>query len=307
MSAPSQTPTPLQIGLVLFPRVTQLDFTGPLQVFSSLPGAKVHLIWKRIEPVTSDSVLTLTPTTTFADSPQLDVICVPGGLGTDDMINDEEMLAFLRQQAPGAKYITSVCTGSLVLGAAGLLRGYRATTHWTAMDFLKAFGAIPTKTRVCVDRNRVTGGGVTAGIDFALTLVSLLHDQKTAEAIQLRLEYNPAPPFNSGSPDTAPPEVLAFMKDRIAAAQIRRGRDDRPRRRAADVTLPAPSCPEGGHPVITDVRGNREATEYWIVRSSAQLRTRRTMTKNQHTISPRHRKRPPGFPDDLSCLTTAPH
>ena len=138
MSAPSQTPTPLQIGIVLFPRVTQLDFTGPLQVFSSVPGAKVHLIWKRIEPVTSDSVMVLTPTTTFADCPQLDVICVPGGFGTDDMINDEEMLAFLRQQAHGAKYITSVCTGSLVLGAAGLLKGYRATTHWTAMDFLSA-------------------------------------------------------------------------------------------------------------------------------------------------------------------------
>ena len=136
MSAPSQTSTPLQIGLLVFPRVTQLDFTGPLQVFSSVPGAKVHLIWKRIEPVPSNSVLTLTPTTTFADCPQLDVICVPGGLGTDDMINDEEMLAFLRKQAEGAKYVTSVCTGSLVLGAAGLLKGYRAATHWTAMDFL---------------------------------------------------------------------------------------------------------------------------------------------------------------------------
>ena len=212
---------PLQIGLVLFPRVTQLDFTGPLQVFSSVPGAKVHLIWKRIEPVPSDSVLVLTPTTTFADCPQLDVICVPGG-GTDDMVNDEEMLAFLRKQAEGAKFITSVCTGSLVLGAAGLLRGYRAATHWSAMDFLAAFGAVPTKTRVCIDRNRVTGGGVTAGIDFALTLVSLLLDRRAAEAIQLRLEYNPTPPFNSGSPDTAPPEVLAFMKDKIAPAQIRR-------------------------------------------------------------------------------------
>ena len=127
---------PLQIGLVLFPKVTQLDFTGPLQVFSSVPGAKVHLIWKRIEPVPSNSVLTLTPTTTFADCPQLDVICVPGGFGTDDMVNDEEMLAFLRKQAEGAKYVTSVCTGSLVLGAAGLLKGYRAATHWTAMDFL---------------------------------------------------------------------------------------------------------------------------------------------------------------------------
>ena len=236
MSAPSPTPTPLQIGLVLFPKVTQLDFTGPLQVFSSLPGAKVHLIWKRIEPVTSDSVLVLTPTTTFADCPQLDVICVPGGFGTDDMINDEEMLAFLRQQAAGAKYITSVCTGSLVLGAAGLLKGYRAATHWTAMDFLSAFGAIPTKTRVCVDRNRVTGGGVTAGIDFALTLVSLLHDQKTAEAIQLRLEYNPgaAVQFRLARHRAAGSPRLHERQDCAGANPPRR--DDRPRRRAAGVS-----------------------------------------------------------------------
>src|SRR6266576_6453845 len=216
-------PEPLQIGLLIFPKVTQLDLNGPVQVFSSVPGAKVHLIWKRIEPVTSDSVLTLTPTITFADCPQLDVICVPGGFGTDEMVNDEEVLDFLRQQAKGAKYITSVCTGSLVLGAAGLLQGYRATTHWSAMDNLAPFGATPAKTRVCVDRNRVTGGGVTAGIDFALTLVSLLVDRQTAEAIQLRLEYNPAPPFNAGSPNTAPPEVLAFMKAKIAPFQQRRG------------------------------------------------------------------------------------
>jgi len=215
-------PEPLQIGLLIFPKVTQLDLNGPVQVFSSVPGAKVHLIWKRIEPVTSDSVLTLTPTITFADCPQLDVICVPGGFGTDEMVNDEEVLGFLRQQAKGAKYITSVCTGSLVLGAAGLLQGYRATTHWLAMDNLAPFGATPAKTRVCVDRNRVTGG-VTAGIDFALTLVSIMVDRQTAEAIQLRLEYNPAPPFNAGSPDTAPPEVLALMKERYAASQARRG------------------------------------------------------------------------------------
>ena len=213
---------PLQIGLLVFPKVTQLDLTGPLQVFASLPGAQVHLIWKRIGPVPSDSVLTLTPTVSFADCPQLDVICVPGGAGTDDMINDAEMLEFLRRQAAGAKYITSVCTGSLVLGAAGLLRGYRATTHWSAMDHLAAFGAAPAKTRVCVDRNRVTGGGVTAGIDFALTLVSIMVDRRTAEAIQLRLEYNPAPPFNAGSPDTAPPEILALMKERIAPSRQRR-------------------------------------------------------------------------------------
>jgi cyclohexyl-isocyanide hydratase len=213
---------PLQIGLLVFPKVTQLDFTGPLQVFGSLPGAKIHLIWKRIEPVPSDSVLVLTPTITFADCPQLDVICVPGGMGTDDLVNDEETLDFLRAQATNAKYITSVCTGSLVLGAAGLLQGFRATTHWSAMQYLPALGALPTKTRVCVDRNRVTGGGVTAGIDFALTLVSLLADRKTAEAIQLRLEYNPAPPFNAGSPDTAPPEVLALMKERMAPYQRQR-------------------------------------------------------------------------------------
>jgi cyclohexyl-isocyanide hydratase len=214
--------TPLQIGLLVFPKVTQLDLTGPLQVFSSVPGAQLHLIWKRIEPVPSDSVMVLTPTTTFADCPQLDVICVPGGAGSDDLLNDEEVLAFLRRQAEGAKFVTSVCTGSLVLGAAGLLRGYRAATHWTAMDALPAFGATPTKTRVCIDRNRITGGGVTAGIDFALTLVSMLVDRPTAEAIQLRLEYNPAPPFSSGSPDTAPPEIVARLKERIAPNQARR-------------------------------------------------------------------------------------
>ncbi len=213
---------PLQIGFVIFPKLTQLDLTGPLQVFSSLPGADLHLIWKRIEPVATDTILTLTPTISFADCPQLDVICVPGGAGTDDMVNDTEMLEFLRKQAAGAKYITSVCTGSLVLGAAGLLQGYEATTHWTAMDMLASFGATPAKTRVCVDRNRVTGGGVTAGIDFALTLVSILENRPAAEAIQLRLEYNPAPPFNAGSPDTAPPVVLALLNERVAQSRQRR-------------------------------------------------------------------------------------
>src|SRR5579872_3368772 len=206
--------TPLQIGILVFPKVTQLDFTGPLQVFSGLPGAQVHLVWKRLEPVVSDTVLTIMPTVSFADCPQLDVICVPGGAGTD-----AKVLQFLRAQARLAKYITSVCTGSLVLGAAGLIKGYKATTHWTAMEYLEPYGALPTKTRVCVDRNRVTGGGVTAGIDFALTLVSILIDRPTAEAIQLRLEYNPAPPFTAGSPDTAPPEILNRLNQRIAAGR----------------------------------------------------------------------------------------
>ena len=219
--------TPLRIGILVFPKVTQLDFTGPLQVFSSIPGAEVHLVWKRIEPVASDTALTITPTIAFADCPQFDVICVPGGAGTDDMVNDEQMLQFLRDQASGAKYVTSVCTGALVLGAAGLLQGYRATTHWTAMEYLGAYGALPTRTRVCVDRNRVTGGGVTAGIDFALKLVSILIDKPTAEAIQLRLEYDPAPPFDSGSPDTAPPEILARFRERIAAGREHRSAANR--------------------------------------------------------------------------------
>jgi cyclohexyl-isocyanide hydratase len=213
---------PIQIGILLYPNVTQLDATGPAQVLSRVPGAKMHMIWKTRDPVPTDAGFSIVPTTTFADCPQLDVICVPGGLGTDDAVNDEEILAFLKQQAEGAKYVTSVCTGSLVLGAAGLLKGYRASTHWTAMDALAPFGAIPTKTRVCVDRNRVTGGGVTAGIDFALTLVSIMVDRRTAEAIQLRLEYNPAPPFNAGSPETAPAEVLALIQERIAPSMQRR-------------------------------------------------------------------------------------
>ncbi|NVN86077.1 MAG: DJ-1/PfpI family protein [Rhodopseudomonas sp.] len=230
----------LQIGLLLFPKLTQLDLTGPLQVLSRIPGASVHLIWKRIEPVPSDTVLTLMPTVSFADCPQLEVICVPGGVGTDDIVNDEETLAWLRHQAAGARYITSVCTGSLVLGAAGLLRGYRAATHWSAMDDLAAFGAIPTHERVCVDRNRITGGGVTAGIDFALMLASLLADRATAEAIQLMLEYDPAPPFNSGSPDRAPPQILAMLTDRMTGArQRRRDAISRAAARLAAQTLPA--------------------------------------------------------------------
>jgi cyclohexyl-isocyanide hydratase len=210
------------IGLLLFPKLTQLDLTGPLQVLSRIPGATVHLIGKTLDAVSSDTVLMLMPTIDFAHCPQLDVICVPGGAGTDDVVNDLETLDFLRRQALRAKYVTSVCTGSLVLGAAGLLRGYRAATHWSAIDFLAAFGAIPAHERVCTDRNRITGGGVTAGIDFALVLASRLADRATAEAIQLMLEYNPAPPFDAGSPERAPPDVLASVTDRISDARQRR-------------------------------------------------------------------------------------
>jgi cyclohexyl-isocyanide hydratase len=212
----------LQIGFLVFPKVTQLDLTGPLQVLSRLPGATIHLLWKRIEPVSTDAVMVLTPTMTYADCPQLDVICVPGGSGSDDMMNDDEALAFLRRQAVGARYVTAVCTGSLVLGAAGLLDGYRATTHWSAMEHLGAFGATAERVRVCVDRNRVTGGGVTAGLDFALTLVATLTDRATAEMIQLGLEYNPAPPFSAGSPDTAPADVMERLGAALAPSRERR-------------------------------------------------------------------------------------
>ncbi|MCO5129181.1 MAG: DJ-1/PfpI family protein [Xanthobacteraceae bacterium] len=220
-------PQPVNVGFLLFPQVTQLDFTGPLQVLSRLPGARIHLVWKRIEPVPSDTVLMLHPTVTFADCPQLDVICVPGGFGTDALMDDQETLDFLRRQAAGARYVTSVCTGALVLGAAGLLQGYRATTYWAAVDNLSSFGAMPVRTRVCVDRDRITGGGVTAGIDFGLTVAAVLSDQKTAESIQLMLEYNPQPPFNAGSPDTAPADVLAMLREKMAPSVARRRESSR--------------------------------------------------------------------------------
>jgi transcriptional regulator GlxA family with amidase domain len=207
----------------LVPGVTQLDFTGPHQVLSRLPGAEVILASRAGGAIETDGI-TFAGLRRLADIPACDVICVPGGGGvTDNAIHDEAFLGELRRLASTARFVTSVCTGSLALGAAGLLRGKRAACHWLWRELLLPFGATPDPGRVVRDGNVITGGGVTAGIDFALTLVSLLHDQKTAEAIQLRLEYNPAPPFNSGSPDTAPPEVLAIMKDRIAPAQIRRG------------------------------------------------------------------------------------
>ena len=211
-----------QIGLLLFPRLTQLDLTGPFEAFARIPDADVHLIWKRIEPVISDVGLTLLPTTTLADCPPLDVICIPGGPGMNDLLEDEEVLDFVRRQGAQARYVTSVCTGALVLGAAGLLAGYKAATHWASMEFLEAFGAIPVKTRVCVDRNRITGGGVTAGIDFGLLLASKLADRATAERIQLYMEYNPEPPFQAGSPDSAPAEVLSAFQAYVAPMMERR-------------------------------------------------------------------------------------
>ena len=206
----TQTHT-ITVGMLVFPNLTQLDLTGPYEVFARMPNAKVHLVWKRDEPVVSDVGLTLVPTTTCAACPPLDVICIPGGPGQIDLMEDAEIIDFVRRQGAQARYVTSVCTGALVLGAAGLLRGYKAATHWASMDNLEHFGATPVKTRVCIDRNRITGAGVTSGLDFGLTMVSELRDRFYAECIQLLAEYDPHPPFDSGSIRTAPAKVRATM------------------------------------------------------------------------------------------------
>lgn len=215
-------PLPLNIGILLFPRVQQLDLTGPFEVFAALPDARVDLVAMTLEPIISATGLMLAPTTTFTACPTLDVLCVPGGIGVNALLTDAVVLDFVRRQAAGARYITSVCTGALVLGAAGLLKGRRATTHWASHDLLAAFGAVPVRERVVRDGNLFTGGGVTAGIDFALTLAAELAGQPEAEAIQLNLEYAPAPPFAAGTPDTAPAAVLESVRNRSAAARKER-------------------------------------------------------------------------------------
>ncbi len=210
----------IRIGLLLFPNLTQLDLTGPFEVFAKAPGAEVRLLWKRAEPVAAETGLRILADTAFADCPPLDVLCLPGGPGVGAMMEDAEVLAFLRTHGPRARYLTSVCTGSLVLGAAGLLRGRRATSHWSALDLLAPLGAVPTEGRVVRDGNVITGGGVTAGIDFALTVVAELLGPDVAQAIQLGIEYAPAPPFDAGTPDRAPPAVLARAR---RAGAARRG------------------------------------------------------------------------------------
>lgn len=213
---------PIAIGFLVFPNVQQLDLTGPYEVFASWPEARVQLIWKDRSPVVSATGLRLAPDATFDDCGQLDVVCVPGGVGVNPLLSDGVVLDFLRRQAKGARFVTSVCTGALVLGAAGLLRGKRATTHWASHDLLAAFGAIPIEGRVVRDGAIFTGGGVTAGIDFGLTLLAELAGSATAQAIQLNLEYAPEPPFDAGSPATAPAEVVAAVRQRGAKVRAER-------------------------------------------------------------------------------------
>lgn len=214
--------TALTIGLLVFPKVQQLDLTGPYEVFASIPGAGVRLLWKELDPIVSATGLVLIPDTKLAEAPQLDVLCVPGGAGVNALLEDEDVLTFLRLQSKGARFVTSVCTGALVLAAAGLLADKRATTHWASHDLLARLGAIPEQARVVVDGKFVSGGGVTAGIDMALTLTAELLDREQAEAIQLSLEYAPAPPFTAGSPETAPAKVVA-----CARAAMRATREER--------------------------------------------------------------------------------
>lgn len=206
----------LQIGFLLFPEVQQLDLTGPHDVLASLPDVQLHLIWKEAGPVIASSGMVLQATTAFADCPPLDVLCIPGGAGVGPLMEDPQTLAFIRRQAAQARYVTSVCTGSLVLGAAGLLQGKRATTHWAYHELLAPLGAIPVRERVVRDGNLLTGGGITAGIDFALSLAAELFDAATAQRVQLQLEYAPAPPFEAGSPNTAPASVVQEARSRAA-------------------------------------------------------------------------------------------
>jgi cyclohexyl-isocyanide hydratase len=210
------------IGMVLFEGVTQLDLTGPYEVFARMPRTRVWLVASSLAPVRTEWGMRIIPDATFDTAPPLDLLCVPGGWGINAVLDDETLRGFLRSRAPHARYITSVCSGALLLGAAGLLRGYRATTHWLSLDLLSSFGAEPVAERVVRDRNRITGGGVTAGIDFALFVAGELFGDSIAQAIQLAIEYDPAPPYSSGSPQDAPAEVVRQVRLASADALARR-------------------------------------------------------------------------------------
>ena len=222
---------PLTIAFLIYPNVTQLDFTGPAQVLSRLGDANLHFVWRDRDPVQTDSGFAILPTATFAEIEAADILCVPGGFGCVDVMEDAEALAWARAVGSQAQWVTSVCTGSLILGAAGLLDGYRATTHWNWHDFLPLFGAEPVRERVVFDRNRVTGAGVTAGIDFALALTAAIRGEAYAKGVQLALEYDPEPPFGSGSPEGAGAELTEVVRDRTR--RIAPDREERVRAVAA--------------------------------------------------------------------------
>lgn len=213
----------LEIGMLVYPGMFLQDLVGPLTMFEALMNRDIHLLWKNRQPVGPEKpehpgLIPVPPTRTFAECPEnLDVLFVPGGLpGTLTMMEDKEVLDFLADRGSKARWVTSVCTGSLILGAAGLLKGYRATSYWATLNVLPTFGATPVKRRVVTDRNRITGGGVTAGLDFGLDLVARVRTPEYAKAVQLYLEYDPAPRFNAGSPAKAPREAREFMTQMFA-------------------------------------------------------------------------------------------
>jgi len=220
----------VHIGIVVFPGMLQMDCTGPYGVFMSAPGAVVDLLWKNTDPVRSSDNLLLAPNRAFADCSQLDLVCVPGGAGILALLEDSAVHAFLRSQADKAHLLASVCTGALVLGAAGLLVGYKATTHWQSLEMLAEFGAHPVQERVVVDRQRATAAGVSAGIDMALTLVGKEWGPDTACEIELAMEYDPRPPYGVGHPSLAPQELTEKL--RVKNAQRQKVRMDAVRKAA---------------------------------------------------------------------------
>lgn len=212
----------IKIGMLVFDRLTQLDLTAPLEVFSRYPHVKLHIISHSLEPVQTESGFRFLPDTTFENCPsKLEVIFIPGGPGIIDVMKDDRYMKFIRSTAD-ASYITSVCTGSILLAAAGLLTGYKATTHWLSIDLLKRFGVDTIHERVVIDRNRITGSGVTSGIDFALTLAAVLFSEEVAKEIQLLIEYDPQPPFRSGSPTVADENLVAKVKMQKTHQQLLR-------------------------------------------------------------------------------------
>lgn len=206
---------PFNVVFVLFDQVTQLDFTGPAQFLCRMPGACVHVAAAKLAPVMTDVGFGIMPTVTFDDCPQADLLCVPGGLGVAPALSDRRLIDFVRDQASGAQWITSVCTGAFILGRAGLLKGKRATTHWGYTGLLPMVGAIHQDARTVFDGNVVTAGGVTSGIDFALTIIAHLHGEDVARSLQLNFEYDPAPPFVGGTPATSPVHIVQAMQTRL--------------------------------------------------------------------------------------------
>ena len=229
----------LQIGSLLFEGLDQIDLTGPFEVLSRIPNATYRIYAKDRSPVRDLKGLRLAPDAALADAPRLDVLHLPGGFGQEAVMEDEEVLAWIRKQAAGAQSVFSVCTGALLLGAAGLLKGRRATTHWASFHLLPYFGAIPVNERVVVDGSWVFAAGVTAGIDGALRLAAELRGDEAAQAIQLHMVYAPEPPFDSGTPETALPAIL--QQARLAVAGITTQREATARRVAARLGVAVPT------------------------------------------------------------------